>query len=212
MRNVRIGIDSQIVLYVTFVLMNFLELIWNCSRLFDHRPPGPLDYLMEQELGFHKWLNLISYFTFIFFLLVCNHFVRKHGLGKGYHFLVVLLGFFPVAYYFLFFIIWRKLNKVLFIYSGENPLKSDRKIIVVWVFVLLSFVGTVIQFSSPYFLSNPGILSTIGYLIPYIPIIHSVYLLGFSVVCLTYFFEFRRIVLGGRNDSEYLSEDVLLDK
>lgn len=217
MQNLKRIIIFLIVLYLLFVLLNVLELGWN-EFVFTHRK----DFLrskellsaalwMRQERNLHFWLNLLAYVSQFLFLILCNHFVRRNSLGKGYHFLIVLLAFFPVANWFLLYIIWRKLNQVIFTYAGSSFRRTDSLIILIWV---LTLIGTISPIFIPLFTmysNSPESVSMAMNFSHWGSLIHSVYLLIVSFLYLFYLLGIRKAIQSIPDSGEIILESQLLD-
>jgi hypothetical protein len=164
---------------------------------------------MKQEIKIHWWIDLLDYLGKIAFLLICNAFVRRNGLAKGYHFLIVILGFAPIAYWFLSFMIWRKLNRAIAINSGKNFIKSDRKIVFIWVLIILMTLFQVSYSLLETFSNTPELVSTLTYYRNYQFIAKSLYILLFSVVYLLYFIDFRKITTNQKKEVIELEHQLI---
>ncbi len=206
-----------ILLYVFFILINALEFGWN-EYVFTHRK----DFLQSERLrsfslwmrwerSLHLWLNLLAYLTQFLFLIICNRFVRRNNLGKGYHFLLVLLAFFPIANWFLLYMIWRKLNKNIFIYLGRSFKRVDQLIILIWISTL---IGAVSPFFVPLFSMYSNSSESVSMAMNFSywgSLIHSIYLLIVSLLYLFYFLGFRRAIQSMPISEEIIRESQLLD-
>lgn len=199
-----------IVLYFLFILMNGFELFWNSMGYLNPLKRSMFS-VIEQEFWVHRWLDLLDYAGKIVFLLLCNHFVTKNQLGKGYHFLVVLICFVPFVYLVLSFLIWKKLNRTLFIYSGMSFLRSELKIIFLWILILIRTIGPWIYYVWINYLNPPESVSTLADYSNYESIAISVLALTFSILYLSYFWEFRKMTRKIESKIIPISENQLQD-
>lgn len=207
-----------IILYTLFVLINALEFSWN-EIVFAHRK----DFLQSEELlsfslwmrwerDIHFWLNLLGYLTLFLFLIICNRFVRRNNLGKGYHFLLVLLAFFPIANWFLLYMIWRKLNKIIFTYMGRSFRRADQFIILIWILMLVGAISPIfVPLLTMYSNSSESVSMAMNFSY-WGSLIRSVYLLIVSLLFLFYFLAFRRTIQSIPNHDEIIRESQLLDE
>lgn len=210
MRNLKRITLFFIILYILFILMNTFESFWNSLGMLNPLKQSLLP-IIEQERRIHEWLNILDFLAKVVFLLLCNHFVRKNKLGKSYHFLIVLLSFVPLVYFIASFILWRKLNRQLFIYSGKDFTKSDRKIILIWVLILIrGFVPLIYSILIDYS-TSPELVTTLIYYKNYELIAGSVFALFFSIVYLLYILEFRKTIRDAGPKTIPVSENQLLD-
>ena len=200
-----------IILYSLFILINVVECIWNGFGLFDPLKRIWAYPFMKQELRVHEWLNLIDVVALIVFPFACNYLVKKYKLGKGYHFLIVLLSFVPVIYYFLHFVIWRKLNRSIFHYSGRDFMKSDRRIVLIWALILLSLFVSILQTILLFYVESPEIVSLAQYSKRFEPLLKSFGLILFSIVYLSYFLEFKKAIEHFDPNALQIRENQLLD-
>ncbi len=185
---------ALLVVYMLFVLMNFLHGIWDFVFHFGN---GELDFLIpiKNYTGeFHFVLYVLTYVLEIVFLLVLNHFVKKEGIGKGYHFLLVLLSFVPIANCFLFYILKRKLNRELFIYSGMKEISSDRKIVTAWVLMIVFVIYVFLVPFLTYYLNSPELVSEAASFMRFSKLITDSYFLSTSLIWLIYYLEFKRML------------------
>jgi Zn-dependent protease with chaperone function len=53
---------------------------------------------------------------------------------------MVILAFLPIANCFLLYMIWRKLNRQFFVHLGADWKKSDRKIRIIWMMMVVSII------------------------------------------------------------------------
>ncbi len=210
MRNLKRITFFFIVLYLLFILLNGFESFWNSLVSLDPLKQT-LFPVMKQETLIHRWLDILDFAGKVIFLLVCNHVVRKNKLGKSYHFLIVLLSFVPIVYSVLSFILWRKLNRSLFIYSGKDFIRSDRKIILIWILVIIRVFVPLIYLILVDYSNSPELVTTVMSYKNYELIASSVYALIFSLVYLSYFWEFRKIVRDIGPRTIPISENQLLD-
>lgn len=211
MRNLKLIAQFFIVIYILFVLINTSELFWNGFRFFGSHKMDFMSSFMKIEGEVHFWLNILDSLLQLIFLFFLNHFVKKHKLGKGYHFLVILLSFIPLVYCILFFMVWRKLNREIIWYSGNDSTSSDRKIVFIWV-ILLGLFGVIIVASAiVYYSESPELIVLIRRLEGFGPFLNSAFLLLTSFAFLSYFIEFNRLISGEALKEGKVGENQLLD-
>lgn len=210
MRNLERITLFTIVLYILFILMNSFESFYHSLGMSDSLKQSLLP-IIKQERRIHEWLNLLDFAGKIAFLLMCNHFVRKNKLGKAYHFLIVLLSFTPLVYLIAPFIFWRQLNRQLFIYSGKSFSKSDRKIILIWILILVRGFVPMMYFILVQYSTSPELVTTLIHYKNYELIAGSVFALLFSIVYLLYILEFRKTIRDAGPKAIPVSENQLLD-
>lgn len=183
-----------LIVYSLFMLMNFLKGIWDWTFYFSN---GELNSLIrfKNYMGiFHFVIYLLIYILEIVFMLVLNHLVKKHGIGKGYHFLIILLSFLPIANCFLFFIIRRKLNKQLFTYSEMNVRRSDWKIVAIWVLMILFIIYTFLLPLLIFYVIEPELVSGANYYLHFSILVTDCYFLTTSLIWLVYYLEFKKVL------------------
>lgn len=211
MRNLKLITKSLIAIYMLFVLINTLELFWNGFRFWGSHKMDFMSSFMKIEDKVHFWANILDYVLQIIFLILINQFVKKHKLGKGYHFLFILLSFIPLVYCFLFFMVWRKLNQEIIQYSGNDYVRTDRKIVLIWILLLGTLVSTIVATLIVYYSKSSELISLIGRLEDLGPVLHSVFLLLPSVFFLSYFLEFNRLISSEALKESKIGENQLLD-
>lgn len=203
--------------YLLLLLMGIVESVWYAGiftsmndtlgweRLSNFYP------LMEQEVRIHFWLKLLSYISLFFFMVFWNHLVKKHRLGKGYHVLIILLGFLPLVNYALLYVIWRDLNKALYIRAGKRYSRSDQLIIFIWIStVLTSVLPFLVPFFSTYYSSSVSI-TMIAYYSTLLTFIHSVCLAIISLLLLLYFLGLKQTILLLQDSDRKIDDHELLD-
>ncbi|WP_300664739.1 hypothetical protein [Fluviicola sp.] len=210
MRNLKRITLFFIVLYILFILMNGFEFFWSSLGIFDPLKKSLIPFA-EQEAWVHQWLDILDYAGKLVFLLLCNDVVRKNKWGKGDHFLIVLLSFVPIVYLILSFILWRKLNRYLFIYSEKDFTKSDRKIILIWVLILIRVFVPMVYFVLVNYSDSPELVTTLVSYRNYGLIASTVFALLFSMVYLSYFWEFWKTIRDVGPKIIPISENQLLD-
>lgn len=183
-----------LIAYVLFIPMNFLKGIWDWTFHFGN---GELNSLI-------RFKNHMGKFHFVIYVLICileilfmfglNRLVKKHGIGKGYHFLIILLSFLPIANCFLFYIIKRKLNKQLFTYSGMNAKRTDREIVATWVLMILFISYTFLLPFLMFYVVTPELASGINYYLRFSILVTDCYFLTTSLICLFYYYEFKQML------------------
>ena len=215
MQNLKRITTINIILYAVFIALNLIELIWYSDQLsyyynkiVVHKKISSTEALMQMEVVFHSVLNLVSYGLMIVQLFFFNHYVKRNNLGKSYHWLLLVLAFIPVIHYFLCYFIWLKLNKLILDSVGKKAKNSERKIILMWVFVLMvSTLSLVYPYWSEYVHVTEGVFALSKLAMIY-TIFNIVVLLIVSVIELLYLMEFRNEL---KNADEELSEEQLLD-
>lgn len=201
-----------LVVYMLFTLMNFLKGVWNFAFHFNYGELGPPIKFQNYAGKFHLVVYVSVYLLEIVFMLILNRFVRKNGIGKGYHVLIVLLSFLPLANCFLFFMLKRKLNKQLFDYSGISGKMSDRKLIAAWVLIIIFVLSSLIAPLLIMYLSSPEAVSEVSHNWGrFSLLITDSYFLSTSLIYLFYYLEFKKMLHKldlMRND---ISDNQLLD-
>ena len=152
-----------LIAYMLFTLMNFLKGAWNFAFHFNYEELSPPIKFQNYAGKFHLAVYVSVYLLEIVFMLILNRFVRKNRIGKGYHVLIVLLSFLPLANCFLFFMLKRKLNKQLFECSGISGKTSDRKLITAWVLIIIFVLSSLIAPLLMMYLSSPEAVSEVSY-------------------------------------------------
>ncbi len=207
----------NLVLYGLFICFNLLEIGWNGynyslgNKLITSDQMSSMNTWMYIEIGSHKILNFVALAVIVVFLLLCNRMVKKNDLGKSFHFLLILLGFFPIASFFLYYIIWRRLNQNLFKYFGGSYKESDRIIVVIWVFELSYRGGAILVWIAGFYSNNPEFVSKITALKDLEPLIHSFYLLAISVLYFLYCMNFHRGIVKSESGIRDLIKNDLID-
>jgi hypothetical protein len=198
--------------------MNFLKGIWDWAF---HVGYGELSTLIKfQNIAgkFHLAVYVTVYLMEILFMLALNHFVKKNGIGKGYHVLIVLLSFLPVVNCFLFFILKRKLNKQLFAYSGVSVRWSDGKLIAVWILMIVFVIMAILIPVMIFYLSSPELVSKTAYYMRYSTLAVDGYFLTTSLIYFFYYLEFKRmlnkvdLLKSGISDNQLLDDRVVVTK
>jgi hypothetical protein len=210
MKNLKRITFLLILLYVIFIAINTLEGFWHLLSPMSLLK-SQMHLFVQRVRSVHGWIDWLFYFMNLTFLLIFNHFVRKKRMGKGYHFLIVVLGFFPVAAYFLWFIIWRKLNRTVFEYSERDFTRSDRKIVCLWILIIVRAVVPVIYYVLVNYSKSPEFVSQLISLKHDELFLGSLYSLIFSIIGLLYFIEFRKIIQDLRPELVGVGENQLLD-
>lgn len=217
MQNLKRTITFFVILNSLFVLMNALEFFWQ-QHLFrfrgDYHSSIELQYFslfMRREENVHFWLNLLAYLILFLLLFFCNRFIKKQNLGKGYHVLLVILGFLPIANWFLLYIIWRKSNRILFEYAGMNYKRSDQFIIIIWVLTLVAAISPLIVPIFTMYSRSPESVSEVMYYSGFASIIRSLYLIIMSFLFLFYSLSFKRAINNVKDPVKIITESQLLD-
>lgn len=202
--------------YLLFALMNFLKGIWNFAFHFSFGEVSSLIKFQNYAGKFHLGVYVSVYLLEIIFMLILNRFVRKIGIGKGYHVLIVLLSFLPLANCFLFFMLKRKLNKQLFDYSGISGKMSDRKLIGAWVLIIIFVLSSLIAPLLVMYLSSPEAVSEVSYNWGRFSwLISDSYFLSTSLIYLFYYLEFKKmlhkvdLMRNGISDNQLLDDQVV---
>ncbi|MDF3026346.1 MAG: hypothetical protein K0S23_653 [Fluviicola sp.] len=183
-----------LIVYVLFMLMNFLKGIWDWTFYFGNGELNSLIRIKNYMGKFHLVIYVVIYIMEIIFLLVLNRLVKKYGIGKGYHFLIILLSFLPVANCFLFYIIKRKLNKQLFTYSEMSVRRSDLKIVTTWVLMILFIIYTFLIPLLMFYVVEPELVSRADYYLHFSVLVTDCYFLITSLICLLYYLEFKQML------------------
>ena len=198
-------------LYILLVLLNFLETIWHGTVQFMNGISDFWMYIKYYEGKVHFCANIFNYLLFIIFLIIANRFVKEHDDIKGYHFLIVIIAFLPLINYVLLYIVWRRLNKQIFIYCDVDWRNSNRKIKVIWILEVISII---------YLISFPFLMSYLYWLMPvskvsfYLSLLKTVgkiYYLIVSVLYLFYFMELKRLLNWTESKTDRLNNTSLLD-
>lgn len=215
MQNLKRIINLNTIFYAVFILLNLIELSWYSNQLSHyyhkivvHKKISETEVLIQAEVSFHSFLNVASYVLTIVQLFFFNRYVKRNNLGKSYHWLIILVAFIPVVHYFLYYFIWLKLNKLIMHSFGKKSTSSDRKIILIWVLVLVvSIFSLIYPYLSAYIAATQGIFS-VSRLIMITVIFNVTVLLMVSIIELFYLVEFRKVL---KNAGGELSENQLLD-
>ena len=202
---------SLLAAYVPFSLMNFLKGIWDWAFYVGF---GELDSLIKFQNyagNLHLTVYVSVYLLEIIFMLALNRFVKRNGIGKGYHVLIVLLSFLPLANCFLFFIFKRKLNKQLFAYSGMNGVGSDRKVIVSWVLMIVFIVFAILIPVLIFYLGSPELVLKAAYFMRFSTLAVDGYFLISSLIYFFYYLEFKRMLNKLDLMHTQINDNALLD-
>lgn len=199
-----------IVLYLLFIAMNALEAFWHGLETVSPLKSW-MNPFMRQERSVHFWLDMLDFILKILFLALLNYFVRKNKLGKGYHFLIVLLAFLPLVYSVLSFVIWRKLNRSVFMSSGRRFTWSELKIVCLWVLVILQTIIPTVYFVLVNYSDSPEFISRLIHIKRYEFFVHSLEAFVFSIIYLLYFVEFRKTIGEVKLADVRIGENQLLD-
>ncbi len=194
LNNLKVVTIILLVVYVLFMLMNFLKGIWDWTFYFGN---GELNSFLKFKnyMGkFHLLIYVLIYILEIIFMLVLNQLVKKQGIGKGYHLLIVLLSFLPVANIFLFYMIRRKLNKQLFAYSEMNVRKSDLKIVATWILMILFIIYTFLIPLIMFYAAVPELVSIANDQLRYSIFVTDCYFLTTSLIWVLYCLEFKQVL------------------
>lgn len=203
--------------YILLSLMSALESVCYGSLLANmHTNSGMTrsDFfysMMEHEIRVHYWLKLLTYISLFFFMAFWNHLVKKHQFGKGFHVLIILLGFLPLVNYVLLYVLWRSLNKTLYIRAGKNYNKSDQLIILIWI---LNFIAAIIPLLAPYLAMNSRgsvSITTIAHFTVLMSWIHVLFQLMISLFLLFYFIGLMRVVKNLPDTEEIMAENALAE-
>ena len=184
-----------LVLFTFFMLATLLESV--CSGMIYSGKSFHSDkfrLFLEYEGRLYFGLNVCAYILHLVFLLIANSFVKKRLGEKGTHFLMVLLAFLPIANYFLRYIIWRRLNRQVFNYSGVAWIKSDRKIKAIWILTLTSeTLGLLLPFLMPFFYRYMTV-TEIGEFSMFRIFIITICQLFVSIFYFLYYLEFKKVL------------------
>lgn len=215
MKNLKRIININIIFYAVFIVLNLIELFWYSyqlsyyyNKIVVHKKISETEILIQVEASFHIFLNFASYALTIIQLFFFNHYVKRNNLGRSYHWLLILVAFIPVIHYFLYYFIWLKLNRLILNSYGKKSNSSERKIVLIWVLVLIvSTLSFIYPFLSAYIASTEGIFGVSRFAM--INVIFNVaVLLLVSIIELLYLIEFRNAL---KNVDKELSENQLLD-
>ncbi len=194
LKYLRIVTIILLIVYVLFMLMNFLKGIWDWTFYFGNGELNSLIRIKNYMGKFHLVIYVLIYILEVVFLLVLNRLVKKYGIGKGYHFLIILLSFLPVANCFLFYIIKRKLNKQLFTYSEMSVRRSDLKIVTTWVLMILFIIYTFLIPLLMFYVVEPELVSGADYYLHFSILVTDCYFLITSLIWLLYYLEFKQVL------------------
>jgi hypothetical protein len=198
-----------LIAYLLFMLMNFLKGIWDWTFYFGDGELISLMHIKNYMGKFHLVIYVLIYILEIVFMLVMNHLVKKHG--KGYHFLIILLSFLPVANCFLFYIIKRKLNKQLFNYSGMNVNRSDRKIVTNWILMIFFIIYTFLIPLLMFYVIVPELVSRAAYYSHISIVVTNCYFFTTSLIGLFYYLEFKEMLNRIESNGSGIGNTQLLD-
>jgi hypothetical protein len=197
---------------VFFIFVNFLKGIWDWSFYFGNGGWGPFfrfaNYLGKSYFVIYALIFILE----IIFLFVLNHFVKKQRIGKGYHFLIVLLSFLPVVNLFLFYVIKRKLNKQVVAYSEMNGVKSDRKIVVIWILMILLvlYIFLIIPFLT-FYVYVPELVSSAAYYSHISIVVTDCCFLVISFTWFLYYLGFKKMLDQLNLAQTQINDNALLD-
>lgn len=166
---------------------------------------------MKMELRLHTVFNIGAFVLLVVFFLLCNRFVKRNELGKSYHFLIILLSYFPIVNLFLRFIIWRKLNQQLFRYFRVPYKPTDRLIITLWIIELSVFIAPAFLWMAKFYSKSPEFVSHIDRMEVLYPLTKSFYLLGLSFIFLFYFLNISKGISQKEIGEENLIENDIID-
>ncbi|AEA45422.1 hypothetical protein Fluta_3450 [Fluviicola taffensis DSM 16823] len=177
------------------MLMNFLKGIWDWTFYFGNEEWFFLIRFANYTGKFHFLIYGLIYILEIIFVLALNRFVKKHRIGRGYHLLIVLVSFLPLVNLFLFYILKRKLNKQLFTFSGMNSLRSDRKIVAIWILMILLviYIFIIIPFLT-FYVDIPELVSGAVYYSHISIVVTDCCFLTISLIWFFYYREFKRML------------------
>lgn len=194
------------------MFMNFLKGIWDWAYHFGNGGWEPFfrfaNYLGKSYFVIYALIFILE----IIFLFILNHFVKKQRIGKGYHFLIVLLSFLPVVNLFLFYIIKRKLNKQIFTYSEMNVVKSDRKIVAIWILMILLvlYIFIIIPFLT-FYVNVPELVSAASYYSHISIVVTDCCFLAISFTWFFYYLGFKKMLDKLNLAQTQINDNELLD-
>jgi hypothetical protein len=203
---------ALMIVYILFMFHNFLKGIWDWTFHFGNGEWNSLlrsaNYLGKSYFVIYALIQILE-FGFIFFL---NRFVKRQEIGKGYHFLIILLSFLPLVNLFLFYIVKRKLNKQFFKYSGINGVRSDRKILGIWILMVLLviYIFIIMPFLTLY-VNTPELVSEAAYYPHFSIVVTDCCFLVISFVWLLYYLEFKRMLHQIELIGSSINDNMLLD-
>ncbi len=219
MKSIRIITGIMLVLFALFLVMNciytFLAIyrhLYGQFRLFSPE--------FRMFMNFISWMNIAYLFVNIFlyvglclFLLFCNRFIKKNRLGKGYHFMIVVIGFLPIVNWFLPYIIWLKLNKNSHDHFRSNSKTSSLKIIFSWIFSIGSALFFLVStFLITWYSSSPEMVTTFEANRNLAFLVSFSLLIGFSVAAFSYYWSFLKQVRRSDSLMNGLPQSQLLDE
>jgi hypothetical protein len=215
MQNLKRITFINIILYSIFIVLNIIELIWysnqmvvNYHRIIMHNKISSTEALIQVEVTVHTVMNFVSYGVTMIQLFLFNSYVKRNNIGKSYHWLLIAVAFIPVIHFFLYYFIWRKLNRSILNSIGKRSKSSDRKIILMWVVVLIvSIISLIYPLLSDYVAATHGIFGSARLARMYV-VFNALVLLCVSVIELLYLIEFQKEL---RNVGEELAENQLID-
>lgn len=197
-------------LFTFFVLASILESV-SYGMIYSGKIFHSDQFLLflKYEGRLHFWLNVCAYILHAVFLLIANRFVKKRLGDKGFHFLIVLLAFLPIANYFLLYMIWIKLNRSVFDYSGTNANQSKWNIITIWVLTLIAeTLSLFLPLLMPVFYRYMSIVEIGEFSMLRIFMI-SICQLLISVFYFLYYLQFKRVL--DRSEDVILNNSLLDD-
>lgn len=194
LKYLRIVTIILLIVSILFMLMNFLKGIWDWTFYFGNGELNSLIRIKNHMGKFHLVIYALIYILEIVFLLVSNRLVKKYGMGKGFHFLIILLSFLPIANCFLFYIVKRKLNKLLFTYSGMGVRKSDLKIVTIWILMILFIIYTFLIPLLMFYVVEPKLVSVADYYLHFSILATDCHFLITSLIWLLYYLEFKQML------------------
>ncbi len=199
---------------VFFVFMNLLKGIWDWAFHFGDGGWGPFLHFANYLGKSYFVVYTLIYILEIIFILILNRLLRKQriGKGKGYHPLIVLLSFLPVVNLFLFYILKRRLNKQVFAYSELNVVKSDRKIVAIWILMILLviYIFILVPFLT-FYVNVPELVSGAAYYSHISILVADCCFLAISFTWFLYYLEFKRMLDKVDLMHTQINDNALLD-
>ncbi len=218
MKSIRITTRILLVLFALFLVMNCIYSLLALYRYNygDHtvlplKIAGFKSVILKMNMVYYL-MHVLVYIGPFLFLMFCNRFVRKNQVGSGYHFFIILLGFFPIANWFLRYIIWLKLNKTIYTLFQTSSKVSSMKIILAWILsvgsILFFLVGSflvVTYSSSPEMVTSFEANRNLVFFIVFIALIL------YSLTAFSYYWNFLKLTKGLPSEMEGMGESQLLD-
>ena len=209
----------------TRILLVLFALVMNCiySLLALYRYNYGDHTVLPRKLAFSKpvilKMNVIYYLMHVLvyigpflFLVFCNRFVRKNHVGSGYPFFIILLGFFPIANWFLRYIIWLKLNKTIHTWFQTSSKVSGIKIILAWILSVGSMLFFLIgSFLVATYSSSPEMVTSFETNRNLVFLIVFIALVLYSITACSYYWNFLKLMKGLPSQMEGMGESQLLD-